>query len=231
MTDIRTALLEHTDMLAERIALPPASLVLRDAHRRRRRNAAVVAAGAVAVIAAAGAAGLPDLPGPQRRQGTPAAHGRAPAPDEQRLRAAFGAAEPPVVFATVRAIEAADHPAGELGTRARHQAAGVEAANGDASTSVTWAVVEPALDDTEGRAAAGTAQSGSGAERGVPVPTGTDQTGEIRSAAYRFGGGALIRIWAWSADGGVVTVTTGRGAAATDAQVAALENAARSLLA
>jgi hypothetical protein len=54
----------------------------------------------------------------------------------------------------------------------------------------------------------------------------------VRSAAYRFAAeGSLVRILAWSTDGGFVSLTSGRGATTTDAQVTAWAAAARSLLA
>lgn len=208
--------------------VPPFSvLVARKRRHDRRRYAAVGAALSVAVAGAALA--LPDLlnqPDTARSQvgtGTQAA-----APEEQRLREPFSVLTPPVTFGSIDVLKAG--PAG-LGDQPRDQAQGLTATSTDAQVSVSWTVLTPALTDTEAVAIAGSVEGGNGVEQGRPLATGADQTGPIRSVAYRFDGGSFIRIWAWSTDGGVATVTSGAGATTTDEQVAALEQAARDLLA
>jgi hypothetical protein len=127
-------------------------------------------------------------------------------PEEQRLRDAFAGVSPPVTFGPVQVTEAARQAAGSLGSRPRQQAAGLTAVSDDETTSVSWTVVTPALEDEEVRAIAGTIQGGKGTEQGAPVLTGASQGPAVRSVAYRFDRGTFLVIWAWSEDGGVATV-------------------------
>lgn len=131
-------------------------------------------------------------------------------------------------------MTAAQWAAGEFGSVPRSLVAGLNATSDDAQLSVSWVVVAPALTDREADLLARSVFAADG-EAARPVATGVDSDvdagSRIGSVAYRFVDGEFVVIWAWSDDGGVVTLTSGRGVSTTDEQVAELERASRALLA
>ena len=225
-SDLATALAAQRAAYRPEYIPPFAQLVARKRRHDRHRYGAAGAALTVAV--ASGAVVLPGLFDKPDTAFTSVGEGaQAPEPDKQRLREAFGSLTPPVTFGSVEVLKAG---AAGLGDQPRQQAQGLTATTSNRQVSVSWSVLTPALSDAEARAIAGSASGRAGVEHGAPVITGADQTGSVRSVAYRFDGGSLIRIWAWSTDGGVATVTSGAGATTTDEQIAALEQAARTIL-
>lgn len=208
--------------------LPPfAVLLVRKRRRdRRRRLLAVTASAAAAAVVAGAVTALPSWNQPGSVTGGVGAGERAPQPDEQRLRSALGALTPPVALAQVQQMTPG---AAGIGDQPRKQLAGFTGETADRTTSVSWAVLSPALTDTEVIAVAGSVEGSKGLELGTPVGR-SDHAGPVKAVAYRFDRGTMIRIWAWSSDGGVVTITSGNGATVTDVQVTAWQRAAQDLL-
>lgn len=210
--------------------VPPFSDVTRRKRHRDLRNRVALGVVGAAGVAAAGLVALPWALSPADTvQGGVAAGPSAPRPDEQRLREAFAPLTPsPSFFGTVEQT-----PGGEfvLGDLPRQQDHGVRGETSDKTTSVLWTVITPPLSEAEVVDMAGSVSGSSGAERGTPVSSTADQSGAVRSVSYRFGDGSFLAIWAWAADGGVVTLTSGAGATTTDDEVRAWESAVRSLLA
>lgn len=227
---------ELADALAEQRAAHrpdriPLFSELVDRKRRRDRRRRVAAGSLLAgAVVAVGLAVAPMTAGPDDAARDRVATGPEAAvqPDAQRLREAFAPlASDGSFFDSVQTI-----PAGELelGDRPRRGGEGVVGETPDRTTSVSWSVVTPALTETEVVAMAGSIGGSRGVEQGVPVPSTADQTAALRSVAYRYGDGSFVAIWAWSSDGGVVTLTSGIGATTTDDEIRAWESAARSLL-
>lgn len=225
---------ELADVLAAQRAayrpdrIPPFSdLVQRRRRRDRRRKGGLVLATLGAVVAVVGLGLVVPTLGEDKAVQDQVAEGSQTAqPNEQRLRQAFASLTPPITFGAVQEIRAGDSG---LGNRPRQQGPGLTAQTSDGSTVVAWSVVSPALTDAEAKAVAGTVE-GSGSDQGVLVDDPNGQPGAIKSVAYRFDNGSFIRIWAWSTDGGVATITSGMGASTTDQQVADWQRVAESLL-
>lgn len=222
-------------LAAQRAAYRPAHVppFTEVTHRKRHRDLRKrVALGGVvaAAVAATGLVALALALSPADTvQGGVAAGPSAPRPDEQRLQEAFAPLTPsPPFFSAVEQT-----PAGEfvLGDLPRQQGEGVRGETSDKTTSVLWTVLSPPLTEAEVVDMAGSVSGSSGDEPGAPVSSTADQSGALRSVAYRFGDGSFLAIWAWAADGGVVTLTSGAGATTTDNEVLAWESAVRSLLA
>jgi hypothetical protein len=208
--------------------LPPFHALLERKRRRdRRRHVAVAAAAAVAAITSAGVSAVAsDFRGTDAVEGVVAAGGEAASPDKERLVAALGALTPPVSLTAVKDMAAGN--AG-IGDRPHELRRGVIGQTADSTTSVSWAVLRPALTNAEAIAVASSVEGSDGLEQGqaVGVPA---RSGPVRAVAYRFGDGSFIRIWAWSEDGGVVTITSGAGATTPDRQVQSWQQAAQELL-
>jgi hypothetical protein len=210
-------------------AVPPFSGVI-GRRRRRDRRRHIALAGGLALVVATGAlaAGPVALDRDEPTRDRVARPATAPQPDRQRLQTAFAFL---VWSLTVTDIPAM-REAGPIGELPRTHGAGLLAQSADATFSLSWVVLTPAMTEAGVIALAGSTGEGVTLEQGVPVAGATQQEGAVRSAAYRFAAeGSLVRILAWSTDGGFVSLTSGRGATTTDAQVTAWAAAARSLLA
>jgi hypothetical protein len=207
-------------------AVPPFTGVLHRKRRRDRRRRAAMGAGLAAVAGVAALSAVPmvadrDAP-PRDRVG---ATSTAPAPDRQRVQAAFAELRP-----TVTDIPPLREARPGFGGRPRTHGPGLQAETLDRTFSLSWVVLAPALTDAEGLALVGTMGEGESLEQGVPVALATEHVGAVRSAAFRYDDGSFLRLLAWSTDGGFVSLTSGRGATTTDAQVGAWAASARSLL-
>lgn len=225
--DLAGALAAQRSAYAPDHVPPFAGLVAR--RRRKDRRQWAVAAGAMAVTVAAGAAVLtPLLDRRDTASGTVAAGREASTPDAQRLRDAFDANASGIpFFGSVQTTPSGEY---DVAGRSRQQAEGVQGETADKTTSVTWTVVTPALSDLEVLSMASTVEGNKGVEQGKRVPSDADQSGPVKSVAFRFGDGSFLGVRAWSSDGGYLALTSGNGAAVTDNQIRAWEAAMRGLL-
>lgn len=225
--DLQDALTAERARYAPAHVPPFEALVARRRTQDRRKRAA--AGGVLTLVVAAGLVMAPPLLDRQDAVSNRVAGGsEAARPDEQRLRNAFsGSPTETVFFATVTPMKAGAYV---LGDRPRQQAEGVLGETADRTVSVSWTVLTPALTEADVLALAGTTTGSRGTEQGQPVASTADQNGAVRSVAHRFGDGSFLTIWAWSTDGGVMTLTCGRGATTTNDQVRAWESAMRDLL-
>lgn len=225
--DLAEALAAQRDAFRPEHVPPFTDLLDRSRRRNRRRQALVVAATlATAAVIGGAVVALPTWSAPDTMDGGIASGQRAPLPDEELLRTALRELAPPLPLTAVQRMRTGD--AG-IGDRPREQLAGVTGQTADSTTSVSWAVVSPALSDAEALAIAGSIEGSAGREQGVPVGL-VDHEGPVKTVSYRFGEGTFVAVWAWSTDGGVVTFTSGDGASVTDAQIRGWQRAAQDLL-
>ena len=208
--------------------VPPfAAIVARRRQKDRRKWAAV--SGAMAVTVAAGVVVLtPLLDRRDTVSGSVAAGAQASQPHAQGLREAFDATVSGAAF--FGSVQATPSGEADFAGRSRRTSEGVSGETADKTTSVSWVVITPALNEVEVLSMASTVVGNKGVEQGRPVPSDADQSGPVRSVAFRFGDGSFLGVRAWSADGGYVSLTSGDGAATPDDQIRAWEAAMRGLL-